>query len=235
MRKFYRRLAAAGGDRRSVASGKALERFLLESPGVKVAIGGGPTRAASSVRNLNIALVGEVDILGDAHRLPFRSDSLGGIHCEAVLEHLESPSSAVREMFRCLRPGGLVFSATPFLQPFHGYPSHYRNYTLAGHELLFRGGGFAVLDSGCCVGPIFALADLLRFDLREVWPGGTFGHLAAAGLWLASHPFRALDDRLSNRPEGALASSSTFVLARKDGPAAPAGRSAAGGGPRESC
>jgi SAM-dependent methyltransferase len=211
-------LALAGGDRRSHASGLALGRFLAEGSGPKIAIGGGPTRVEAGISNLNVSLVGEVDLLGDAHRLPLAGESVGGFHCEAVLEHLESPHRAVAEMHRCLRPGGLVFSATPFLQPFHGYPSHYQNFTLVGHERLFRQAGFDLLDSGCCVGPAWATADLVRFVLREIWPAGAAGRILGAGAWLLSQPVRLLDRRLANSPRGALACSTTFVLARK-GPA----------------
>jgi ubiquinone/menaquinone biosynthesis C-methylase UbiE len=76
---------------------------------------------------------------------------VAGLHCEAVLEHLEFPDVAVGEMFRVLRPGGLVFAATPFLQSYHGYPDHFQNFTLHGHQRLFERAGFSILQSGTCV------------------------------------------------------------------------------------
>jgi hypothetical protein len=36
-----------------------------------------------------------------------------------------------------LKPGGELICAVPFLQPFHGYPSHYYNMTHQGLKNLF--------------------------------------------------------------------------------------------------
>ena len=215
MRDTLWKLALAGGDRRSKASHRAQERFLAEVKGVALSIGGGPTRISPRLRNLNIALVGEVDLLGDAHSLPVASASVGGVHCEAVLEHLEFPVSAVGEMFRVLLEGGLVYAATPFLQPFHGYPSHFQNFTLEGHRRLFERAGFEVLEAGCCVGPAFAIAELVRFVLRETWPAGTAGRYLAAAWWLVSQPIRATDLAFANMPAAHLVCSTTYLLARK--------------------
>ncbi len=43
-------------------------------------------------------------------------------------------------MHRMLKPGGKVFIDWPFLQPVHGYPSHYFNATRQGLELMFSEG-----------------------------------------------------------------------------------------------
>ncbi|MGK2859066.1 MAG: methyltransferase domain-containing protein [Thermoanaerobaculia bacterium] len=215
MRDTLWRLALADGDRRSTASHRAQERFLAEVKGEALSIGGGPTRISPRLRNLNIALVGGVDLLGDAHALPIGSGSVGGIHCEAVLEHLEFPASAVSEMYRVLRGGGLAYAATPFLQPFHGYPSHFQNFTLVGHRRLFERAGFEVLEAGCCVGPAFAIAELIRFTLRETWPSGTIGRYLAALWWLVSQPLRFADRALANLPSAHLVCSTTYLLARK--------------------
>jgi SAM-dependent methyltransferase len=141
--------------------------------------------------------------------------SIGVIHCEAVLEHLEQPERAVAEMFRVLRPGGYVFAATPFLQPFHGYPDHFQNFTLAGHRALFARSGFEVVDSGPCVGPAFALVDVASNWAREHLPGRIVSRMTWLGIRLVGRAFVQLD-RVLLRAEGAhVLASTTFVLARK--------------------
>ena len=110
---------------------------------------------------MNIGLFANVDVVADGYRLPYCDESVDACHCEAVLEHLEDPARAVAEMFRVLRPGGSVFAATPFLQVFHAYPDHFQNFTVEGHRRLFERAGFTVLSAGPCVGPTFAIADLV--------------------------------------------------------------------------
>ncbi|HEY6065084.1 MAG TPA: methyltransferase domain-containing protein, partial [Thermoanaerobaculia bacterium] len=139
-------------------------------------------------------------------------------HCEALLEHLDQPDRAVAEMFRALRPTGYVFAATPFLQAFHGYPNHFRNFTVAGHSDLFARSGFEVIDSGACVGPAFTLVDLVSNWAREHIPTRILSRVAWLGVRLVGRAFVQLD-RLLLRSEGAhVLASTTFVLARKPDP-----------------
>lgn len=51
-------------------------------------------------------------IIGCAERLPFEDASLDIVFFENVLEHVESPSQCMLEMYRVLRPGGLVLVTT---------------------------------------------------------------------------------------------------------------------------
>lgn len=71
---------------------------------------------------------------------PIASESLDGIGCFAVLEHVERPWQAAKELYRMLKPGGRVYIDWPFLQPVHGYPSHYYNATREGLRQMFADG-----------------------------------------------------------------------------------------------
>jgi SAM-dependent methyltransferase len=73
-------------------------------------------------------------------RYPFRSQSFDGIGCFAVLEHVTKPWQVVTEIHRMLKPGGKAYIVWPFLQPVHGYPSHYYNATREGLKLMFEDG-----------------------------------------------------------------------------------------------
>jgi SAM-dependent methyltransferase len=75
---------------------------------------------------------------------PIRDSALDGIGCFAVLEHTRKPWLVVAEMQRMLKPGGKVFIDWPFLQPVHGYPSHFFNATREGLISIFEDAGFAV-------------------------------------------------------------------------------------------
>lgn len=196
-------------------AGAALDTLLVTTHGPAIAIGGGPQRVHPRLRNLNLAPFPNVDLVGDAHRLPLADASVAALHCEAVLEHLDQPQVAVAEMLRVLRPGGLVFAATPFLQSFHGYPSHHRNFTLMGHRGLFERAGFEILDSGPCVGPTFALVDLASNWARELLPGRWLSRGAWLLIRLAGRLLVPLDHLLLRNERAHRLASTTFVLARK--------------------
>ena len=83
-------------------------------------------------------------IMEPACTYPIASASMDGISCLAVLEHVEQPWVVVREIHRILKPGGIAYIDWPFLQPVHGYPSHFYNATRAGLETMFKD-GFEVL------------------------------------------------------------------------------------------
>jgi SAM-dependent methyltransferase len=53
--------------------------------------------------------------LGSLTALPFEASGFDLILCEYVVEHLDDPSSAFREMHRVLKPGGRILLLTPNL------------------------------------------------------------------------------------------------------------------------
>jgi len=79
-------------------------------------------------------------IVGTDCTYPIRTGSLDGIGCFAVLEHTQKPWLVAEEMHRMLKPGGSIFVEWPFLQPLHGYPSHFFNATREGLRSVFSEG-----------------------------------------------------------------------------------------------
>jgi SAM-dependent methyltransferase len=71
-------------------------------------------------------------------KLPFLDASLDGVGCFSVMEHVEDPYFLAREIKRVVKPGGKLFIDWPFLQPFHGYPSHFYNATHMGLKRMFE-------------------------------------------------------------------------------------------------
>lgn len=69
----------------------------------------GLKRSCSFTRNI-------VLVRADVGRLPFRTGSIDGVHAGAALHCWPSPSAAVAEISRVLKPGG-VFVASTFLSP----------------------------------------------------------------------------------------------------------------------
>jgi SAM-dependent methyltransferase len=67
-------------------------------------------RAADAVEAARAELAGEDVVVerADVHRLPFADGTFDVVHAHQVLQHLEDPVHALREMARVTRPGGLV-------------------------------------------------------------------------------------------------------------------------------
>jgi SAM-dependent methyltransferase/uncharacterized protein YbaR (Trm112 family) len=220
LRTLYRRLLEAPGDQRTDASQRAFESLFAGLPpdALCLSVGGGPRRIRPELVNLNIGSFPNVDVVADAYQLPYADGAVDAVHCEAVLEHLEYPDRAAAEMFRVLRPGaGRAFVATPFLQPFHGYPDHYQNFTLSGHRRLCERAGFHVLAAGTCVGPVFALRDLFLNLLRAALPAGASGRALARAAALATLPLLYLDRIAARRGDSAALASSTYLLLAREG------------------
>jgi len=214
--------ALRGDDLRSAASHAAFEKLITRKSetlrgfeGRLLSVGGGPNRIHPRLTNLNILCTRGIDVTATAYALPFRDATVAGVHCEAVLEHLEFPERAVGEMMRVLEPCGLVFAATPFLQPYHAYPDHYQNFTLRGHVRLFERAGFRILDSGACVGPTFAIVDLLANYAREFTPGRVASRILERAIRAAGRVLRLPDLALRHHGHAPILCSSTFVLAEK--------------------
>jgi hypothetical protein len=117
-------------------------------------------------------------------------------------------------MFRVLRSGASVYANTPFMQAYHGYPNHFQNFTLSGHEQLFANGGFNVRESGTAVGPLFTLFDLGARFISEYSPRPIRPILLAALLALR-YLLLPLSPRLSNRPNAYVLASTTYIVAQK--------------------
>lgn len=203
-------------DYRKRSAVAAVERIFGRQPSgaLCLSIGGGPGRSHAMLVNLNVGPFPNVEVVADAHQLPYADNSVDAIFCEAVLEHLSDPFKAVQEMFRVLRPGGELFAATPFLQAYHGYPHHYQNFTLTGHQHLFSSHGFEVSESGVCVGAIYTMFNLTSKFLRYLLPA--FLALPLLIVWnLFSLLLRPLDLLLNEHPNAHKLASETYLVARK--------------------
>lgn len=178
-------------------------------------VGSGVSRYERAV-HLDLGPFPNVDVVGDATRLPFMDNSFDGLICEVVLEHVYSADKVIAEAFRVLKPGGQCFFIAPFLFPFHGHPSDYRRWSLEGLKAEFA--RFKILDTGIHGGPSSSMVNLLT-EWCYIASGLTYpkGYTAIKGLaTLTLFPLKYLDYWLIRLPEAHRLASTLFILAQKD-------------------
>jgi SAM-dependent methyltransferase len=147
-------------------------------------------------------------VVADGHHLPFRDDSFDGVWIQAVLEHVLEPQMVADEIHRVLKPGGLVYADTPFMQQVHEGAYDFTRFTLSGHRWLFR--KFDVIDAGVAGGAGIATLWSIRAFARSLGAGyGLATLIALPFVWL-----RFLE-KFAKRGLNSDAASATFFFGSK--------------------
>ncbi len=101
------------------------------------------------------------DIVGDVQQLPFEDNSQDAIVCVGVLNCVEDPVQAVKEIHRTLKPGGyalIYFSFLRFYSPLEGYYKDYWRFTEDAVDLMMA--PFSAFEVCRVRGAIETLANL---------------------------------------------------------------------------
>jgi SAM-dependent methyltransferase len=78
-----------------------------------------------------------VDLVGPIEALPVEDDGFDIVLCTQVLEHVDDPAAAVRELHRVTKPGGRVLASTHGVMVFHPNPNDYWRWTHTGLRRVF--------------------------------------------------------------------------------------------------
>jgi len=196
---------------------KKIKRLLEQTgKGQKILeIGSGIKRRSENVINLDIEKAPEIDLLGDGHFLPIRSEVFDVVIIEAVLEHVRNPRQVVKEIYRALKPGGKVYAAIPFLQCYHASPHDYQRYTLSGIEELFS--DFQKIESGACAGPTTTLHWIFReyLGLMFSFRNQLFGKAISLLIGWLTYPIIFLDKLLLLNKYAHTLASAVYFIGRK--------------------
>jgi SAM-dependent methyltransferase len=180
-------------------------------------LGAGTTDLHPEMINVDFVKFPHIDIVADFSRnLPIRSGTIDAVVCQSVLEHLENPKTAVAEVERILKPGGLVYITTPFQYPFHGAPLDYYRWTLRGLQALL-GPSFEVTASGNRGGAMGVIILSLGHALGQVcsFGSGTLYALVNFGVMGILAPLKLIDLLLGFLPFNTVLCPSLYIVARK--------------------
>jgi SAM-dependent methyltransferase len=152
-------------------------------------------------------------VVCDAHSLPIRSGSVDGIIMQAVIDDLVDPARAISEVLRVLKPDGLVYSETPFLQPVHDGAFDFQRYTHLGHRRLFR--EFDQIS----IGPVGGVAQSFALTYHALLLSLAIGRRSRIALSVMAHLtawwLKYADALTSQRPAALDAACGCYFLGRR--------------------
>ena len=178
-------------------------QILIVGAGTK----GGGTSALWETPDLNVVGIdiyvsASVDVVCDAHYLPFPAETFDGVWIQAVLEHVVEPIKVVAEIERVLRPGGLVYAETPFMQQVHEGAYDFTRYTVIGHRYLFR--SFEAIRFGANKGAEVVMAWSIKYLTWAIFRSRSFARIIGliAGILLRPLKFLTSEKSLFDSSSG---------------------------------
>ncbi len=223
-RLWLSRLPSPSVNLSAVRCFETMKRLLLERTAAPVVllVGGGirgkgmkALTCEPAIRLINVdpSPDSTASIFCDGHDLPFRDGSIDAVVAQAVLEHVADPWRCVEEIHRVLKPDGIVYAETPFMQQVHLHGYDFTRFSHMGHRRLFR--RFAELDSGAVAGPGTALSWAWRYFLGSWTRSPCLAKVLALFGRITAFVFE-LTDHISGQRPGALdAASCIFFLGTK--------------------
>lgn len=172
-----------------------------------------------SVVESDVALGPRTGIVCDAHDIPFKDSTFDLIIAQAVLEHVLDPNRCVAEMHRVLKPDGIIYAETPFMQQVHMREYDFTRFTFLGHRRLFR--YFSEMKSGPVVGPGSALAWSYRYFLLSFTKRRIARKLITAFTAITSFYLKYFDRFLTKKESSYDAASGFYFIGKKSSEALP--------------
>ena len=193
-----------------------LKVYAADAVVVNLGSGSQVYRSRSDIINIDIEPFAAVDMVADAADLPIMSQTVDCILNMALLEHTADPGRLVAEIQRIIKPGGIVITAVPFMQPFHAAPHDYCRWTSAGVKELFN--TFEQLETGIAAGPTSGMLWVLQEWLAVLL---SLGSRRLHDIWLLFlmvllFPLKYLDWVIARFPFADHCASAFYAVVRKN-------------------
>ena len=101
----------------------------------------------SDLQIQNQEVYGRIDFVSDILEIPVPDKSYDAILCTEVIEHIPDPISAIQEMSRILKPGGILLITAPLQSGLHQEPYHfYGGYTKYWYQKFLTENNFSEIN-----------------------------------------------------------------------------------------
>jgi SAM-dependent methyltransferase/uncharacterized protein YbaR (Trm112 family) len=154
-----------------------------------------------------------VDLVFDAHNIPFANETFDIVLAQQVLEHCIRPWQVAEEFERVVKKDGLIQIEVPFCFPYHSAPYDFFRYTYSGLRSLFR--LCKVKDLTVPEGPFSSIAVVISTALIET---SNFRIISLALARFLLWPFKYFDFLISRKVKNKMSSPKGYTITLiKDG------------------
>ena len=170
---FFEMLIRNKGPARTWLNLKVKEHVCLD--GVSLDLGNGGrasyesffSAADDSKRLIKVDLYGKPDVIADCENdLPFADCAFHQVLCFNVLEHIFNFANLLKEIYRIIKPGGVLYLYVPFFNKIHADPNDYYRYSSSTISRLLSGLHFTDIRIYTHSGAAITIAKLMSRFLR---------------------------------------------------------------------
>lgn len=214
---FVKKIYADHNDAPAVKSALGALISGLPLDGLGLNIGAGKTQLDSRIKNLEIDPGDSIDYVGSVENIPCADGMFDLVVTQEVLEHVQSPFLAVKEIHRVLKNGGYAYIQLPFVIGFHPCPNDYWRFTHEGLTELVHSANLKIVNLSMAVGPAVGFYRIL-VEFLAIFFSAFYWRLYKPFKFLFSvvcYPIKWLDPVLSRTREANRIAGGFFVVCQK--------------------
>lgn len=132
----------------------------------------------------------------DGARFPFLDSNFDSLVCNQVFEHVFNPNEFMGEIYRIMKPGGILLLTVPFVWDEHEQPYDFARYSSFGIRSILEKQGFTIIEHRKSVDDVRVIFQLFNAYIykKTITKSGLLNMLLTMGLMA---PFNILGELLS--------------------------------------